>query len=238
MEVCEELDLRDVMFVGHSVSAMVGVLAARAAPERFAALVMVAPSPCYIDDERLPGRVQRGGHRRAAGVAGVELSGLVGGDGPGHHGQPGAAGAGRGADQQLLRHRSGHGPGLRPHHVPVRQPRRPGDGDGADAGAGVRAGRHRPPRGRRLRPRRDPRQPPGHPGRDRALPAAERTAGHRGGDHSTSWSRCGDVPHRPAAATRRARGASAMHGRGVHRAAGGQRGGAVRATRRAGTCPR
>ncbi|MCS0637534.1 alpha/beta hydrolase [Streptomyces sp. LP05-1] len=51
VEVCEALDLRDAVFVGHSVSAMVGVLAAAAAPERIGALVMVAPSPRYIDDE-------------------------------------------------------------------------------------------------------------------------------------------------------------------------------------------
>ncbi|MDF9817012.1 sigma-B regulation protein RsbQ [Streptomyces sp. SPB162] len=50
VEVCEELDLRQAVFVGHSVSAMVGVLAARSAPERIGALVMVAPSPRYIDD--------------------------------------------------------------------------------------------------------------------------------------------------------------------------------------------
>ncbi|PYC74526.1 alpha/beta hydrolase [Streptomyces tateyamensis] len=51
VEVCEELGLEQVVFVGHSVSAMVGVLAAQAAPERIGALVMVAPSPRYIDDE-------------------------------------------------------------------------------------------------------------------------------------------------------------------------------------------
>ncbi|MER5578192.1 alpha/beta fold hydrolase [Streptomyces massasporeus] len=51
VDVCEELDLRQAVFVGHSVSAMVGVLAAQAAPERIGALVMVTPSPCYIDDE-------------------------------------------------------------------------------------------------------------------------------------------------------------------------------------------
>ncbi|WP_030567624.1 alpha/beta fold hydrolase [Streptomyces aureocirculatus] len=50
VEVCEELDLERAVFVGHSVSAMVGVLAARTAPERIGALVMVAPSPRYIDD--------------------------------------------------------------------------------------------------------------------------------------------------------------------------------------------
>ncbi|MFD9302954.1 alpha/beta fold hydrolase [Streptomyces sp. NPDC060048] len=51
VEICDALDLRDVAFVGHSVSAMIGVLAAEMAPERIGALVMVAPSPRYIDDE-------------------------------------------------------------------------------------------------------------------------------------------------------------------------------------------
>ncbi|WP_153537097.1 alpha/beta fold hydrolase [Actinomadura macrotermitis] len=51
VEVCEELDLKEAAFVGHSVSAMVGVLAARTVPERIGALVMVAPSPCYLDDD-------------------------------------------------------------------------------------------------------------------------------------------------------------------------------------------
>ncbi|MFJ1707398.1 alpha/beta fold hydrolase [Kitasatospora sp. NPDC088346] len=51
VEVCEALELRDVAFVGHSVSAMVGVLAAAAAPERLSRLVMVAPSPRYIDED-------------------------------------------------------------------------------------------------------------------------------------------------------------------------------------------
>ncbi|MEU4796659.1 alpha/beta hydrolase [Streptomyces sp. NPDC023327] len=55
VEVGEALDLRDAVFVGHSVSAMIGVLAARMAPERFGALVMVAPSPRYIDDESYRG---------------------------------------------------------------------------------------------------------------------------------------------------------------------------------------
>ncbi|MET9582274.1 alpha/beta hydrolase [Streptomyces sp. NPDC006539] len=51
LDVCEELDLQDVNFVGHSVSAMVGVLAAAKAPQRFSRLVMVAPSPRYIDED-------------------------------------------------------------------------------------------------------------------------------------------------------------------------------------------
>ncbi|MFJ4776488.1 alpha/beta fold hydrolase [Streptomyces sp. NPDC088762] len=55
IEVCEALDLRDAAFVGHSVSAMVGVLATAAAPERLSSLVMVGPSPCYIDDDTYRG---------------------------------------------------------------------------------------------------------------------------------------------------------------------------------------
>jgi sigma-B regulation protein RsbQ len=51
LEICRELDLRDVVFVGHSVSAMIGVLAAIAEPERFHRLVLVAPSPRYIHDD-------------------------------------------------------------------------------------------------------------------------------------------------------------------------------------------
>jgi sigma-B regulation protein RsbQ len=47
LEICDALDLRDVVFVGHSVSSMVGVLAAVREPARFARLVLVAPSPCY-----------------------------------------------------------------------------------------------------------------------------------------------------------------------------------------------
>jgi sigma-B regulation protein RsbQ len=50
LDVCEALDLHDVVFVGHSVSSMVGVLAAATAPERFGALVLIGPSPRYIND--------------------------------------------------------------------------------------------------------------------------------------------------------------------------------------------
>jgi sigma-B regulation protein RsbQ len=50
VEICRELGLADVVFVGHSVSAMIGVLAAQRAPELFGALVMVGPSPPYVDD--------------------------------------------------------------------------------------------------------------------------------------------------------------------------------------------
>lgn len=50
LELCAALDLHDVIFVGHSVSAMIGVLAAIAEPARFARLVLVGPSPRYITE--------------------------------------------------------------------------------------------------------------------------------------------------------------------------------------------
>ena len=50
LAVVDELHLRDVVFVGHSVSAMIGALATLTDPSRFAKLVMLTPSPCYIDD--------------------------------------------------------------------------------------------------------------------------------------------------------------------------------------------
>ncbi|NIH88368.1 alpha/beta fold hydrolase [Amycolatopsis granulosa] len=59
LELCAELDLRDVVFVGHSVSSMVGALAAAREPERFAELVMVCPSPCYLDDAGYTGGFTR-----------------------------------------------------------------------------------------------------------------------------------------------------------------------------------
>lgn len=49
--ILRALDLQDVIYVGHSVSAMIGVLAAKRAPERFARTIMIGPSPRYIDDE-------------------------------------------------------------------------------------------------------------------------------------------------------------------------------------------
>ncbi|MBC7699892.1 alpha/beta hydrolase [Aquabacterium sp.] len=50
IEIIDEFADGPVVFVGHSVSACIGMLAAIAAPERFAAHFMVGPSPCYIND--------------------------------------------------------------------------------------------------------------------------------------------------------------------------------------------
>lgn len=50
LEVCDALDLHDVLFVGHSVSATIGMLAATRRPSRFARLLQIGPSPSYLND--------------------------------------------------------------------------------------------------------------------------------------------------------------------------------------------
>jgi sigma-B regulation protein RsbQ len=59
LEICAALGLEDVVFVGHSVSAMIGVLAAAREPDRFSKLVLVGPSPRYIDDDGYVGGFAR-----------------------------------------------------------------------------------------------------------------------------------------------------------------------------------
>jgi sigma-B regulation protein RsbQ len=54
-EICRALDLTDVVLVGHSVSSMIGMLAVLEEPERYDKLVMVGPSPRYIDDSSYVG---------------------------------------------------------------------------------------------------------------------------------------------------------------------------------------
>jgi sigma-B regulation protein RsbQ len=50
LEICHALSLRDVIFVGHSVSSMIGVLAANREPELFDRLVLIGPSARYVND--------------------------------------------------------------------------------------------------------------------------------------------------------------------------------------------
>lgn len=59
VEIVRHLNLKDVIFVGHSVSAMIGVLASLKAPELFESLVLVGPSPRYINDEGYTGGFSR-----------------------------------------------------------------------------------------------------------------------------------------------------------------------------------
>jgi sigma-B regulation protein RsbQ len=59
LEICRDLELEGVIFVGHSVAAMIGALAAIKDPSRFAKLILVGPSPRYIDDDGYVGGFTR-----------------------------------------------------------------------------------------------------------------------------------------------------------------------------------
>ncbi|MBB5180193.1 sigma-B regulation protein RsbQ [Planomicrobium koreense] len=55
LDVCDELQLKNILFVGHSVSSMIGMLASIERPELFEKLVMIGPSPYYLNDEDYQG---------------------------------------------------------------------------------------------------------------------------------------------------------------------------------------
>lgn len=57
--IARALGIEDGIFVGHSVSAMIGILAARTAPGLFGRLVLIGPSPCYINDGDYRGGFER-----------------------------------------------------------------------------------------------------------------------------------------------------------------------------------
>ncbi|MDX2022521.1 MAG: alpha/beta hydrolase [Deltaproteobacteria bacterium] len=50
VEIVREFGEGPAIFVGHSVSAMIGLLADLEAPGLFGAQIMIGPSPCYIND--------------------------------------------------------------------------------------------------------------------------------------------------------------------------------------------
>jgi Predicted hydrolases or acyltransferases (alpha/beta hydrolase superfamily) len=59
LEISKELDLQDIIFVGHSVSSIIGLLAAVEEPNCFSRIIMIGPSPCYINDQGYTGGFER-----------------------------------------------------------------------------------------------------------------------------------------------------------------------------------
>ena len=59
LEIIEALNIKDAIFIGHSVSSMIGAKAAIAQPSYFNKLIFVAPSPCYINDEEYIGGLEK-----------------------------------------------------------------------------------------------------------------------------------------------------------------------------------
>ena len=59
LEICASLNLEQSIFVGHSVSCMIGLLAAIHQPRHFSHLIMIGPSPCYVNEEGYTGGFSR-----------------------------------------------------------------------------------------------------------------------------------------------------------------------------------
>jgi sigma-B regulation protein RsbQ len=59
LDICVALDLQGAIFVGHSVSSMIGMLAAISEPRYFSRIIMVGPSPCYINGDGYLGGFER-----------------------------------------------------------------------------------------------------------------------------------------------------------------------------------
>ena len=152
LRICRELELRQVVFVGHSVSAMIGVLAAIREPDRFSKLILVGPSPRYIDEPGYRGGFSRADIDELLESLDSNYLGWSAAMAPVIMGNPERPELADELAEQLLPHRPGDRAGLRAHHVPVRQPGRPGQGHRADADPAVLARRDRARRGRRLRP--------------------------------------------------------------------------------------
>lgn len=59
LEICDELNINNAIFVGHSVSCMIGVLASLQQPSYFKQLILIGPSPRYINDVDYTGGMER-----------------------------------------------------------------------------------------------------------------------------------------------------------------------------------
>ncbi|MEO8474165.1 MAG: alpha/beta hydrolase [Chryseolinea sp.] len=59
LEICHELRLSNVIFVGHSVSSMIGLLASIKEPALFDKIIMIGPSPCYINESEYNGGFEK-----------------------------------------------------------------------------------------------------------------------------------------------------------------------------------
>jgi sigma-B regulation protein RsbQ len=59
LDICHELNIKDAIFVGHSVSSMIGVLAAKKDPALFEKLIFIGPSPRYLNEEGYTGGFEK-----------------------------------------------------------------------------------------------------------------------------------------------------------------------------------
>ena len=58
IDICTDLEIEDVVFIGHSVSSMIGLLAVKNAPSIFNKVIFIGPSPRYINDADYHGGIE------------------------------------------------------------------------------------------------------------------------------------------------------------------------------------
>ena len=182
LAICDELALEDVIFVGHSVAAMMGVIAAIREPGRFAKLVFVGPSPRYIDDADYVGGFSEADIAELLDCAREQLPRLVRAMAPVIMGTPDrpdltedlTASFCR-TDPEIAR-RFARATFLADNRADLLR------GRGADAGHPDRTGRHRARGRRRVRERCPARQHLRPARHDRSLSAPQRTRRHGRGD--------------------------------------------------------
>jgi sigma-B regulation protein RsbQ len=71
LEIAAAMDLEEIIFVGHSVSSMIGLLAAKECPELFRSMIMIGPSPCYVNEPGYEGGFERSDLEQMVATIGV-----------------------------------------------------------------------------------------------------------------------------------------------------------------------
>ena len=135
--VVHELDLHDVVLVGHSVSAMTGLLATVSEPDRFAGLVLVGPSPRYIDDGDYHGGFSEADITELLASLDSNYLGWSAAMAPVIMANPERPALGEELTDQLLPDGPEGRPPVRPGHLPQRLPRRASPRDGSHGGPAV-----------------------------------------------------------------------------------------------------
>ena len=143
LQICDALDLPAVIFVGHSVSSMIGALAAIREPTRFDRLIMVGPSPATSTRATTSAG---SAPTTSTGCSARSIATTWAGRGRSRRSSwatPTVRSSGT-VDGQLLQERPRHREAVRPRDLHGRQPRRSAQSLDPDAGAAVRSGRDRP----------------------------------------------------------------------------------------------
>jgi pimeloyl-ACP methyl ester carboxylesterase len=177
VEIGRELGLQDAVFVGHSVSSMIGVLAARKAPGMFGKLVLVGRRPA-TSTTKDTWAVQRPADRGAPPVSNRTM-GWSTQMAPMIMGNPDRPELGR-ANESFCR-TDPESQSVRPGDIHLRQQTGPGRRHCSDPCPPVQRGHHRLPGGRRVRQPQPSEQPDDRLESDRPLSEPERAGrGHRG----------------------------------------------------------